>query len=67
MGGQSVISERYSVNNKEKIGHHFPSRVAVVSSDGTTEGGLGKVVYGMGSLGGQATTGDWPRNGRILL
>ena len=48
-GGQSVISERCSVNTaRKKIGRRFPSHVASILGDGTAEDGLGKVVYDMG-------------------
>ena len=31
-----------------KIGRHFPPHVDAIFSNGTTDGGLGKVVYGVG-------------------
>ena len=43
----------------------FPSHMAAVSGNGTAEGGLGKVAYGVGYLGGQALAGVRPRGGRI--
>ena len=59
--GQSVINGRSSVNAvRRKSAAAFPSHVAAVSGDGTAEGGLGEVLYGVGLLGGQTLAGDWP-------
>ena len=59
------FQKTYSVN--AEFDRRIPSHVAAFSGDGTAEGGLGKVAYGVGFLGGQALAGDWPRGGRILL
>lgn len=41
------------------------SHVEAIFKDGMAEGGLGKVVSGAKSLGGQAMAFDWLQNGRI--
>jgi len=40
--------------------------LVIVSNNGTTKGGLGKVVFGVGKLGGQALASDWLKNHQIL-
>ena len=41
--------------------------LATVFGDGMNEDGLGKVVYGVGKLGGQALASDWSSHGRFFL
>ena len=42
-----------------KNGRRLPPHVAVDSGDGTAEGGLGKVVYGVGLAWGPSLAADW--------
>ena len=51
-----------SVNAKN--GRRLPPHVAADSGDGTAEGGLGKVVYGVGLAWGPSLAADWSGFGR---
>ena len=43
--GPKCKKRKSGVNTK--VGRRFPSHMAIISGDGTAEGGLGKVVYGV--------------------
>ena len=50
-----------------KLAKSVTDFLATVFGDGMNEDGLGKVVYGVGKLGGQALAFDWLRYGQFLL
>ena len=57
MGGQSVKLENLQCERARSWPPLF-AHVAVVSGDGTAEGGLGEVLHSVRKLGGQALTAD---------